>query len=424
MKSKSEKLASHFGYIPVTTIVQKELDSLIADYITALGKYGGQRVDVEMLSNPAPLFLFVVTGGTEQKILELREKRKKVVPKEPLFLLAHSGNNSLPAALEVLARLQQDGDKGKIFYFKSPDDTLSLQEIAGAVADLEAFHSLRQARIGLVGAPSDWLVASSPDADTLQKVWGPEVVPIGFDELAGSMATVSSVATQPLLDRLVSEATVTEPSEAELSDAVRVYLALKVLIDAHELHAVTVRCFDLVSHFRTTGCFALAQLNDRGVVAGCEGDLPSTLGMLWIGELLHRSSWMANPAQIDTEHNTLGLAHCTVPGNMVERYQLRSHFESKLGVGIQGTLPLGSATLFRIGGKKLQKLWLAEGEIVPAGHVENLCRTQTRVHLTQGAHIKDLLKAPLGNHLVMVRGQHASRLRGWWETFISCPQSR
>jgi len=120
---------------------------------------------------------------------------------------------------------------------------------------------------------------------------------------------------------------------------------------------------------------------------------------------------------VDEATNALWLAHCTVPRTLVERYRLRSHFESGLGVGIQGTLPAGPVTLLRIGGVEMRRLWLAEGEIVAAGEAENLCRTQAQVHLSRG-NVADLLRAPLGNHLVLVSGHHADRLHRWWEALI------
>ena len=415
------KTPNPFGYIPMAAdLLKQELGNLIADYIPALEKHGGQQWDVKTISNPAPLFFFVVTGGTEQKILRLREKRKMVAPKEPVFLLAHPGNNSLPAALEVLARLRQDGEKGRILYLQGPEDKAGWQRIAEATGDLKTLHALQQARIGLVGVPSDWLVASCPDPEIVHKVWGPEVVPIDFAELKRSIETVSDEAIKPLLDSLISKATgVTEPSPTQLEDAVRVYLAIKQLVAEHDLHALTVRCFDLIGQMKTSGCFALAQLNDQGIIAGCEGDLVSTVAMLLISGLLGQISWMANPAQTDVKNNTLWLAHCTVPRSMVEQYRLRSHFESGLGVGIQGKLPAGPVTLLRIGGKTMQQIWLAEGEIIQTGEAENLCRTQAKVRLTGGGHAGDLLRAPLGNHLVLVPGHHAGRLRVWWETMIS-----
>ena len=127
---------------------------------------------------------------------------------------------------------------------------------------------------------------------------------------------------------------------------------------------------------------------------------------------------MANPAQLDPARNAMWLAHCTVPRTLVESYRLRSHFESGLGVGIQGTLPAGPVTLLRIGGKSLEQLWLAEGDLLRSGDAENLCRTQAEVQLTRGGNVTDLLRAPLGNHLVLVPGHHLDRLQSWWETML------
>ena len=140
--------------------------------------------------------------------------------------------------------------------------------------------------------------------------------------------------------------------------------------------------------------------------------------MLWAYMLLGQIPWMANPAQLNEASNTLWLAHCTVPRRLVQGYGLRSHFESGLGVGIQGTLPKGPVTLLRIGGTMMEKIWLAEGEILQAGDAEDLCRTQAEVRLTHGK-VQDLLNAPLGNHLILVKGHHSPRLQAWWETFIA-----
>jgi len=189
------------------------------------------------------------------------------------------------------------------------------------------------------------------------------------------------------------------------------------MVDEYHLDALTVRCFDLVLELETTGCFGLSQLTDEGVIAGCEGDLVSTVGLLWVRDLLGETPWMANPAQMDQSANTLWLAHCTVPRTMVSSYRLRSHFESGQGVGIQGELPAGPVTLLRIGGTRMERLWLAEGEIIASGHAEDLCRTQAEVRLTSG-HVSELLREPLGNHIVVVYGHHADRLRAWWEMFI------
>ena len=66
----------------------------------------------------------------------------------------------------------------------------------------------------------------------------------------------------------------------------------------------------------------------------------------------------------------------------------------------------------------MNRLWLAEGEILQAGDAEDLCRTQVKVRLSGNVSVLELLRAPLGNHLVLVRGHHAEHVSRWWEDMI------
>jgi L-fucose isomerase-like protein len=61
----------------------------------------------------------------------------------------------------------------------------------------------------------------------------------------------------------------------------------------------------------------------------------------------------------------------------------------------------------------MDRVWLAEAEVSASGSAENLCRTQALVRLTSGGRVSDLLRAPLGNHLVLVAGHHLARLHSW-----------
>jgi L-fucose isomerase-like protein len=411
-------MSRHFGITPIhpgTLLGEEEVEAITGEYLRALENLGGERWAADALpDDAAQLFLLVATGGTEEVILRVWAQRHKTSPGEALFLIAHPGNNSLPSALEVLARQQQDGAHGRIFYLAGPDDAAGLREIEEAVHDINVQRKLQRARIGLVGTPSDWLVASSPGVSTVRAAWGPTVVPIDMEEVVAKLEAIADSNLEPHVESFVAGASeVREPTAAELGDVARVYLGLKQIVADHKLDALTVRCFDFVQHQNTTGCFGLAQLTDEGIIAGCEGDLVSTVGLLWAQTLLGVTPWMANPAQLDPVRNTLWLAHCTVPRTLVDSYRLRSHFESGLGVGIQGDLPSGPVTLLRIGGKEMDRLWLVEGDILRSGAAENLCRTQAEIQLTTGGTVTDLLRAPLGNHLVLVFGHHLDRLQSW-----------
>ena len=392
------------NFIPVASdfISSIEIDSIIQQNQFYLDRLECKRISPDKLKFTSPLYYFAITGGTEQQILDLQAKRKEKFPDEEVILLAHAGNNSLPACLEVLARFHQEGREGKIIYL--PDLDIPFQESKKInIQKITDSKTLKGSRFGLIGEPSDWLVASSPSPKIVKKQWGTDVIPIKLDELKKQISSieVDKIVKSDLIERANR---VIEPSDKEIEDNVRVYIAMKKLVKKYQLDAVTIRCFDLVLDLKTTGCFALSKLNDEGIIAGCEGDLVSTLGMLWAYRKTGKIPWMANPSSIDRNDNTLWLAHCTVPRCLVQKYNLRSHFESGLGVGIQGDFPKGKVTLLRIGGKNLDKLWQAEGNIVQTGKEENLCRTQVKIKLNKNVNVQDLLINPLGNHLVMMKG--------------------
>ncbi len=411
-------MIENFGCIPVASplLEQEQYSQLMAALIPVLTQANGKLLTAGEINFGLPVTYLVLTGGTEQTILTLQKKRRQFFPKDPVVLLAHPGNNSLPAALETLSRIQQDGQRGIIHNL----DSGSPADLATLIEGIAVQNKLQQQRIGLVGQPSDWLVASSPAHYVVRQTWGPQVIPIDLQDLTGAINESDEVKAARVLDEFKGKAIeIVEPTEADLTMTARVSIALESLINKYRLNAITVRCFDLVTNRQTTGCLALSLLNDLGIPAGCEGDLVSTIGMIWARLLTGQLSWMANPATVSTRENSLVLAHCTIARSLVKEYKIRSHFESGLGVGIQGQLPLGPVTLFRIGGRNLERLWLVEGELNASGNDANLCRTQATIRLDDDYLAADLLKRPLGNHLIMVPGRHAARLEAWWKLFIA-----
>ncbi len=352
--------------------------------------------------------LLIVTGGSEHLALAATERLAG-----PVFLLAHAGLNSLPAALEVLACLRQRGRPGRIFPLEDEGPELAL-----LARHLEVRRRLHAARLGRIGAPSDWLVASAPPPELVRATWGPEVVDVPIEEVFAAMAGADPTdAERVRADAVAAAETVGEPSPADLEAAARVAVALAAVVRAHRLDACAVRCFDLVTRAGTTGCLALSRLQDEGIVAGCEGDVPAALTLLWLRLTTGGPGFMANPQAIDAAAGTVWLAHCTVPRRLVRRYALRSHFESSQGVAIAGEIPPGPATVARIGGADLRGLFVADGEVTASGDDPNRCRTQVRVRLD--ADLGELLTRPLGNHLVLAPGHLAAEFREYYRLFVA-----
>jgi len=383
-----------YGYIPVASDFMPEAQrNKIENKFSTLFK----KFKIEPIAQPDKAdtcFYFVLTGGTEQQVLDLIANDRS----HKHYLIAYGDNNSLPASLEILARLQLDGKKGEIIYLQDEKDSSGLAKIITPER-----RTLPGKRVGLIGAPSDWLVASSPSIKGIEAEWQVTVVEIPLEELQSEFLKIKDDIKESKIASNYPD--IAEPSRKELLDAEAVYNALKLMVKRYQLDALTLRCFDLVLDNQTTGCYALARLNDEGVIAGCEGDIVSALGLLWAKDNFGKTGWMANPARIFPDDNELVIAHCTLPLSLCGNVKVRSHFESGLGVAFAGELPLGKVTIFRLGGTRAEKIWLAEGEVIEVPCEETLCRTQVRIKLSNNYRVSELLTQPLGNHLVMVYGE-------------------
>jgi L-fucose isomerase-like protein len=363
--------------------------------------------DVERPSGDRLAAVLVLTGGVEREVL-----RAIAQLPPPVLLIAHPAHNSLPASLEILARIRQDGGEGKIL-FGTPE-----QIAAGLERELmisRAWEGLRFSRVGLIGEPSDWLVASDVDRAFLKGRLSVELIPIEMKELL-SRIEEASAAKKEVARFKRGAGSVDERSAGNIQDSVAIYQGLRSTIDAHKLAACSVRCFDLVTELKQTGCYALSRLNDEHVPAGCEGDLQALFSLYVAFLLSGQAAFMGNVVSVEPAERVLGMAHCTCPLSMTAQYSITTHFESDLGVGIAGTIPLGPCTVFRLGGERLDQLFVREGEMEETSYRDDLCRTQVRVAVDGS--IGELLDAPLGNHHILLEGHHRETIQTFFDRYL------
>ena len=395
----------NFQYVSVVSRLhdRRSVSDLLTGHERALAAMGGHRRDGAVADGEEVAFYFIQTGGVEEEVIRRYRSRAQQGKPGLALLIAHPAHNSLPAALEILAQVRQEGGMGRIYLLRGPDDVQTLDELRRTACCLEANRQLANDRLGMIGASSEWLVASSQRPEVVTSRFGMRVVPIPVEELRAHMAKDPAPAGGPEFEAWDRATAVEGVSRESFTKAVGVWRGLDALVHVYRLTAVTVRCFDLVVKDGTTGCLALSRLTDAGITAGCEGDIPSVVMLRWLWHLTGKAGWMANPSDVDVHKGELRLAHCTVPLGPVGEYRLKTHFESGIGVGIDGTFPPGPVTVLRLGGAKLESWWGAEGSLMENSHSNDLCRTQVRLRIPSAA-LGELLEAPLGNHLVLVPG--------------------
>ena len=328
--------------------------------------------------------IYIRTGGTEGIFKRLLPALQAASP-QPFYLLTSGKSNSLAASMEILAYLRQHSLSGEILH---GDAAYITQRIRLLTAVNEAKRKMRGSRLGVIGQPSDWLIASHADYAAARQRLGVEIVDIPIQELTDLLPTRSTTTQE---------------------GALNIYDALRTMVASHQLNGFTLRCFDLLKAVRNTGCLALARLNAEGIVAGCEGDVPAALTMLIVQALTGVSGFQANPASIRTETGEVLFAHCTIPLNMVERYELDTHFESGIGIGIRGYMKPGPVTLFKVSGD-MSRYFVCEGELVQNLSKADLCRTQQLIRLSDAAAASYFLTDPIGNHHIILPGHRRTLL--------------
>ena len=371
----------NINLIPLYSFLSKKEDKIQKEDLLFVDEINNYLMndDLIVLENAKDAIFNIIligSGGTENLFL----KRLKDLP-EPLVILSTSRNNSLPASLEIKTYLE---NHNKLCFLLVGDENHIANMIKHIATIINAYNNVKDNRLGLIGNPSSWLIASPVEPKMIYQNFKQNIVKIKMKEL----------------EELI------EQEEKEMLDINVVPHAKEFIAKAESRDDLqfSLVIYNALKKYKNTACLALALLNEEGITAGCEGDIFALLTMHVVHALTGRSAFMANPSKFNYEDNSIMLAHCTVPLNMVTSYKLMTHFESGLGIGVKGELPEGRITLCKIA----PDYSLENTLCIPANLKENLslegyCRTQISVALGEEG-LLEILKASFGNHIIVSYG--------------------
>ena len=378
---------------PLSQATEEKRRAYIRNLENALGEPFSQ-VDFPQYLKDDFALLYVASGGSEGYFLEVFPQLKN----RHCYILTSGEANSLAASMEILSYLNKHGGSGEILHGDLDETARQIRVLKNAHQGLSA---LRGKKLGCVGRPSDWLIASNFDPDAVMNRLGLGFVSIPMEELLEEIKQsryeeneYTALFKQQRFD------------EKEVEGALYVYGAFQRIVNRYSLCGVSVRCFDLLDTAHTTGCLGLSILNSLGVYGGCEGDMPTLLSMAVLGSVTGEPMFMCNPSRFDTKTGSATFAHCTVPTTMLSSFALNTHFESGIGVAVQGKFGEGECTLFKCEGD-LSRYFVQEGMIQETPFSDMLCRTQIKVALDDFSYF---LTNPINNHHVICRGKHQKEI--------------
>ena len=344
---------------------------------------------VEDSSLPCSI-VFIETGGSEQHFVKI----EKDLPR-PIILLSTCKNNSLPACFEIKTYLAKKEEDPILIFGTEKEVAATLKEISKI---LSAKTYIDDANLGVLGKPSDWLIASTVDYSQVKEKYNINLIDIPTSELKEEIdkGIIDDIPRLEMVKKLGKD-------NEYLQGALEIYSGIKRLVNKYNLKGFTIRCFDLIEEYKNTACLALAMLNDEGIIGTCEGDIPSMLTMFFIKAVSGQTSFQANPSKIDLEKRTVLFAHCTIPMTMVSDVSYMTHFESGLGIGIRGKLDERDISILKLTPKLDHALFL-EGQVISNPTLPNYCRTQIEVKFDEEEGLYHLLRVDFGNHVIIAYG--------------------
>lgn len=382
---------------------EKYIDQTLRGFITEIEEKLGEKFENINLKdfNCKDYFplIFVKSGGAEGKFEQIFKQVK-----EPYLLLSSGLHNSLAASLEIASFLKQKKKRVEIIHGDSDYIARKIKELRKI---FQVKNRLFSIKLGVIGKPSDWLIASDVDYNKVKDALGISLVDIKMDELLKEIDQDHNFI-HPKLKNIREKGF----NKKSIEGALKIYSGFKAIVNKYKLDGITVRCFDLLEIYKNSGCLGTSLLNDEGIVAGCEGDVPALISMTILHFLTDEPVFMANPSSIDIDKNEIILAHCTLPLNMPDKFCLKTHFESGIGVGIKGDIKEGEVTIFKLSGDG-KEYFVSGGEIVENLNKENLCRTQIRLRIDED--VKYFLQNSIGNHHLICKGDYSELVREFFK---------
>jgi len=173
---------------------------------------------------------------------------------------------------------------------------------------------------------------------------------VAFAELNDAWQKADKKKAAEVADRWQSTASVVKDVSREtLENCAAMYLAEKAVLKKHKANAITINCLGgfYGGHIHAYPCLGFHQLNNEGLVGGCECDVPSAATMTAFGLLTKgRPGYISDPV-IDTSKRQIIYAHCVAsnkafgPSGKANPFEILTHSEDRQGASVRSVLPVG-----------------------------------------------------------------------------------
>ncbi len=173
-------------------------------------------------------------------------------------------------------------------------------------------------------------------------------------------------------------------TQETLETSAAMYLGMKAVLKKHGANALTMNCLGgfYGGYIHAYPCLGFHELNNEGLIGGCECDVRSAATMVALNALTQgRPGYISDPV-IDTAKRQIIYAHCVAsnkvfgPQGPTNPFAILTHSEDRQGASVRSVLPLGYMTTTVEFEQRRKEVLFHRGKAVANDPDDRACRTK------------------------------------------------
>jgi hypothetical protein len=208
---------------------------------------------------------------------------------------------------------------------------------------------------------------------------------ISFAEVNNAWKAANKDDARAMVDQWQKTANeIIDVSVETLQSSAEMYLGMKSVLKNHSANAITINCLGgfYGGSIHAYPCLGFHELNNEGLVGGCECDIRSTATMLAFSMMTNGRPGMISDPVIDTSKRQIIYAHCVAskkvfgPDGPDNPYAIMTHSEDRQGAAVRSILPVGYMTTTLQINQSRKEILLHQAKAMANDPDDRACRTK------------------------------------------------
>ncbi len=322
---------------------------------------------------------------------------------------------SLTAGGIVHGSLDELGLKHRFFY-GSPRSQELVQEVGSFIRATAAVNDLNGKRLCVIGGRVMGMYTTMADIVQLKQVFGVEVEHIDAVRLYLEAENVSREKVEETERWISSIFGNIDVDEKILRRSIRLYLALRGILEKDEYTIAAVKCQDEMINNYASSCLAISLLNDDGFTVSCESDINAAITMGILSSISGEISLFGDVNHVDLQSRILRVVNCgSMPTLMAasrKEVDLAGQYEYMGKAGGATTVfavreaPVTMARLSRIRGRLVMLAFEGTTQSVEKSRFKESREHWPHAFVRLGCDPKKLIQNLRSNHIHACFGHH------------------